>query len=465
MTRLGTRAGMRLAVIWACCRSMQAGVGLDRLIRRALQTGGAGPKQRSRAGDFTMKFGMVVMAVAVGSAQTLGLCTFVIGWFNYLGGKADAEWFLCASILNLMVTGFEPGKKSMQAGAGCQQLIRKALQLGDAAPKQRSRAGNLITQWGVVLMAVSEEAGSDPAADLWMCCQLLLLLACLCQLGLACFHLHCQNLDSRQQGPTQCLQSIFWVRALESDIQKVVEIIAPGPQGVAGWTIPAAGGSVLSLGPAGAAEALAARLEGSSLKQLGSSPFTWTPKQAYFPKWLFGEWDVKAKLKAAQTPLGHEALPKSLEQGLEPLPGVPSGAILQFRQRWYSTLPDTFANNLKVQVGILPNDAIIADTAFNTKACLNALAGFEAVTEVDFSPREPDRITVNFSNRGADEEQLPPHREELYLQQLHTQGEGDEFVLSRCFRKVRWSACAALLGCDGLGAAGTAAAKADCWAR
>ena len=122
--------------------------------------------------------------------------------------------------------------RSMQAGAGCQQLIRKALQLGDAAPKQRSRAGNLITQWGVVLMAVSEEAGSDPAADLWMCCQLLLLLACLCQLGLvsagrsmayslshsatpaclqACFHLHCQNLDSRQQGPTQCLQSIFWV--------------------------------------------------------------------------------------------------------------------------------------------------------------------------------------------------------------------------------------------------------------
>ena len=36
--------------------------------------------------------------------------------------------------------------------------------------------------------------------------------------------------------------------------------------------------------------------------------------QAYFPKWLFGEWDVKAKLQAAQTPLGREALLKSLEQ-------------------------------------------------------------------------------------------------------------------------------------------------------
>ena len=39
-----------------------------------------------------------------------------------------------------------------------------------------------------------------------------------------------------------------------------------------------------------------------------------THLQAYFPRWLFGEWDVKAKLKAAQTPLGREALPKSLEQ-------------------------------------------------------------------------------------------------------------------------------------------------------
>ena len=83
------------------------------------------------------------------------------------------------------------------------------------------------------------------------------------------------------------------------------------------------------------------------------------------------------------------------------------------------------------------------------QAWLNALAGFEAVTQVDFSPREPDRITVNFSNKGADQEQLPPHREELYLQQLHTQGEGDEFVLSRCFRKVGRSACAALLGLGG----------------
>ena len=49
----------------------------------------------------------------------------------------------------------------------------------------------------------------------------------------------------------------------------------------ASWILPTpfTGGSALSLGPAGAVEALAARLEGSSLKQFGSSPFTWTPKQ------------------------------------------------------------------------------------------------------------------------------------------------------------------------------------------
>ena len=67
-------ASIRLAVICACCRSMQAGVGLDQLIRTALQTGGAVPKQRSRAGSFTMKFGMVVMAAGeeAGSAVAAG---------------------------------------------------------------------------------------------------------------------------------------------------------------------------------------------------------------------------------------------------------------------------------------------------------------------------------------------------------------------------------------------------------
>ena len=54
---------MGLAVKSAGCRNMQAGVGLQQLIRKALQTNGAAPKQRSRAGSFTMKFGMVVMAV------------------------------------------------------------------------------------------------------------------------------------------------------------------------------------------------------------------------------------------------------------------------------------------------------------------------------------------------------------------------------------------------------------------
>ena len=93
------------------------------------------------------------------------------------------------------------------------------------------------------------------------------------------------------------------------------------------------------------------------------------------------------------------------------------------------------------------NSMLLTLTAL-LQAWLNALAGFEAVTEVDFNPREPDRITVNFSDKGADDERLPPHREELYLQQLHTQGEGDEFVLSRCFRKVGRSAWQPCWVCD-----------------
>lgn len=43
--------------------------------------------------------------------------------------------------------------------------------------------------------------------------------------------------------------------------------------------------------------------------------------------------------------------------------------------RFYSTLPDTFANNFKMNVGLLPSDAIIADRAFNTAAVADATLG------------------------------------------------------------------------------------------
>lgn len=40
---------------------------------------------------------------------------------------------------------------------------------------------------------------------------------------------------------------------------------------------------------------------------------------------------------------------------------------MQYEAHFYSTLPDTWANKLRVTVGQLPESAIIADRAFNAK--------------------------------------------------------------------------------------------------
>jgi hypothetical protein len=64
------------------------------------------------------------------------------------------------------------------------------------------------------------------------------------------------------------------------------------------------------------------------------------------------------------------------------------GSGYRLRQRWYSTLPDTLDNNLRVNLGLgMPRDAIIADRAFNTRAYTNALLGYEAVEAVEYDPR------------------------------------------------------------------------------
>lgn len=46
-----------------------------------------------------------------------------------------------------------------------------------------------------------------------------------------------------------------------------------------------------------------------------------------------------------------------------------------FIQRFYSTLPDTFANQFKMNVGQMPEDATVADRAFNITQAANAHGG------------------------------------------------------------------------------------------
>lgn len=85
------------------------------------------------------------------------------------------------------------------------------------------------------------------------------------------------------------------------------------------------------------------------------------------------------------TTCGQTGQTRSLLQGLNDKPscviqaseadgGI--GSTLEYNLRFYSTLPDTFENNFKMNVGILPSDAIIADRAWNTAAVADATLGY-----------------------------------------------------------------------------------------
>ncbi len=73
----------------------------------------------------------------------------------------------------------------------------------------------------------------------------------------------------------------------------------------------------------------------------------------------------------------------------------------------------------RVQLGQMPEDAVVSDRAYNTRALANATSGWDAVERVDFDPRgAPDRETVTFATLAPDMSQLPPRRIELYLQNM-----------------------------------------------
>ena len=168
----------------------------------------------------------------------------------------------------------------------------------------------------------------------------------------------------------------------------------------------------------------------------------WAPKLIFYPRWMFGEWNVSSKFVDVKTPIGKKFVPDGYLQAAEASQtdgGV--GSTYEYSLRYYSTLPDTFSNNLNFMLGFgSPEDAIIADKKFNTKQTSNAFLGYSgAVAEVEYDPRDaPLRQTVTLSSLGPDLAPLPPRRLELYSNRLQSEyGEGDgSFRTSELCRQV-----------------------------
>jgi len=170
-------------------------------------------------------------------------------------------------------------------------------------------------------------------------------------------------------------------------------------------------------------------------------PAPWADRQAYFARWLFGEWDVESTYASFSTPLGERFVrPALLNAAAAPAADGGVGSSYAFRQRYYSTLPDTFSNNARVQLGFMPEDAIIADRAFNAREAANAYLGdpnagagapIKAVQSAQYDPSAaPDRLTLEFSRVAPDMQPLPPRRVELYIQNM--------WVLGLAFSDTFW---------------------------
>lgn len=150
----------------------------------------------------------------------------------------------------------------------------------------------------------------------------------------------------------------------------------------------------------------------------------WAPKQLYYPRWMFGEWQVDMEFVALRTPLGRDYVPAGFLQAAEaPAEEGGLGSTYAFRQRFYSTLPDTLDNQLRVNLGLgMPRDAIIPDRAFNTRESTNAFLGWQAVDEVEYDPRAaPLRQVVTLSRLAPDTAPLPPRRLELFINALSSE--------------------------------------------
>jgi hypothetical protein len=195
-----------------------------------------------------------------------------------------------------------------------------------------------------------------------------------------------------------------------------------------------AGALLLALGAAPAAfppparaeaEALQSRLAAEGgLQQPWQQP-PWAAKQLYYPRWMFGEWEVEMEFTAVRTPLGPSLVPEGfLQAARAPAADGGVGSRYAFRQRYFSTLPDTFDNNLRMQLGLgMPRDAIIADRAYNSAQSTDAFLGYAgAVAKSEYdATNSPLRQSLDLGARGPHGEALPPRRIELYINALRSE--------------------------------------------
>lgn len=159
-------------------------------------------------------------------------------------------------------------------------------------------------------------------------------------------------------------------------------------------------------------------------------------KILFLPPFLFGTWNATLCLKSIDLPLGERFVPP---QVLRSLNAVEMEKPTSFLLRFYSTLPDTTENTLRVTLGEVPKSEVVPDRVYNTRSVLDAFYGYPAVGEIDYDlARNPLKMDVAFATMGPDMKPLPSRRQQLLFNNLQSERvrPDDLFVCSEYVRTV-----------------------------
>jgi hypothetical protein len=154
----------------------------------------------------------------------------------------------------------------------------------------------------------------------------------------------------------------------------------------------------------------------SPLQQL--SPFA--SQELYYPSFLFGEWNITSTLRQKIFPFGKDFVPsRSLMDGSPRNRSEQTGDSATYLARYFSTLADTPANQVTVNLGLgVPQPKVIADRAFNVKEMSRAYKQLAPVETVEWDYRkDPTRLTLQMESvtSHVDGRSMEPRKVEVYL--------------------------------------------------
>ena len=171
------------------------------------------------------------------------------------------------------------------------------------------------------------------------------------------------------------------------------------------------------------------RIQATQLSPLRQMP--WEAKELYYAPFLFGAWNVTATLKRKVFPYGPEYLPsRSLLEGSPRNRQEKVGGTTSYQVHYFSTLPDTLANQVTVNLGLgVPKSTVIQDRAFNAVSISAAYQQLVTVQDVkwDYS-KDPEKVVLTFGAGPLAEDMRPlgQRRTEVFLTARQTDSGGSD---------------------------------------